>query len=141
MNKKTIEYEVYDYKIEPWNPRMSNQTDWVVGFNELPEDMQGRLRKGMGGGASFGRGWLPTVIKLNEQLAELFPDYAIDQIKEKFGGLRYYIDTYEKEEADDLIIAAELECEKMCEVCGEPGKRVSPRGWFRVRCEEHIDGP
>ena len=43
-------------------------------------------------GASFGcdEGWYPLIAGLHEQLSVLVPDYTLVQVKEKFGGLRYY---------------------------------------------------
>jgi hypothetical protein len=35
--------------------------------------------------------WFPIIKKLDEDLAELVPEYSLDQLKEKFGGLRYYV--------------------------------------------------
>lgn len=37
-----------------------------------------------------GFGWQPMVKALDKQLGEIAPNYHIEQIKEKFGGLRYY---------------------------------------------------
>ncbi len=39
---------------------------------------------------SCGSGWYPLIAELDEQLRALLPNYVIHQVKEKFGGLRYY---------------------------------------------------
>lgn len=36
-------------------------------------------------------GWHHLILKCNDELKELAPDYKIAQIKQKMGGLRYYI--------------------------------------------------
>jgi len=36
------------------------------------------------------RGWYPLLVELDEQLRGLFPKYELHQVKEKYGGLRYY---------------------------------------------------
>jgi len=36
--------------------------------------------------------WYPAISEVHRQLSSLIPGYNIAQIKEKFGGLRYYID-------------------------------------------------
>lgn len=36
-------------------------------------------------------GWYPLIIALDEELAAIEPDYGLCQVKEKFGGLRYYL--------------------------------------------------
>jgi hypothetical protein len=40
---------------------------------------------------NVGAGWQPLIDELDRQLRELDPDYMVLQIKEKFGGLRYYV--------------------------------------------------
>ena len=57
------------------------------------------------------------------------------QIKEKFGGLRFYTsggDDYTR----GIIAMAESMSYRTCEVCGSPGE---PRndGWVKTLCEEH----
>ena len=37
-------------------------------------------------------GWEQLIVDLDARLAAIDPDYAVAQIKEKFGALRYYID-------------------------------------------------
>jgi hypothetical protein len=34
--------------------------------------------------------WYPLLVELDEQLGALLPNYVLHQVKEKFGGLRYY---------------------------------------------------
>ena len=70
---------------------------------------------------------------------------VIQQIKEKFGGLRLYVSF--KEGATQNCIAAvrgaanmaEYICEHLCEVCGNEGK-LRGGGWVRTLCDEHSDG-
>jgi RNA polymerase-binding transcription factor DksA len=54
------------------------------------------------------------------------------QVKEKFGGLRFYIGGAEKE-IHDRITKAEAESYHVCEVCGEPGK-LRQTGWVLTLC-------
>ncbi len=54
------------------------------------EPIINRFAKGWGATLDIGVGWWPIVIALDEQIAKQAPDYQIHQIKEKFGGLRYY---------------------------------------------------
>jgi|GEM_PF-2987537 len=37
-----------------------------------------------------GDGWLPVVARLGDRLAGIDPGYVVHQVKEKFGGLRFY---------------------------------------------------
>jgi len=49
-----------------------------------------RIPNGWGRWISTGPGWYPLLVDLDDKLSELFPNYEVQQVKEKFGGLRYY---------------------------------------------------
>lgn len=69
------------------------------------------------------------------------PPCAI-QVKEKFGGLRFYMTYYPeglREEMEELIAEAERASFQTCEACGEPGVPRSG-GWIKTLCDEHADG-
>lgn len=96
-------------------------------------------------GAFCDEGWVDLIDKLIEDLIALGWNKHIDQIKEKFGGLRFYVgDTsrapngrfisYKK--INLLISKAESESFKICEKCGKSGQ---PRGggWIKTLCEGH----
>lgn len=55
------------------------------------------------------------------------------QVKEKFGGLRFYI-SGGSEEAYTAIDEAAAESYRTCEHCGEPGK-CNERGWLATLCD------
>jgi hypothetical protein len=58
---------------------------------------------------------------------------SVAQIKEKFGGLRAYIDN-EDEYICGIIAMAEAMCDITCEDCGSFGERRSG-GWIRTLCD------
>ena len=65
-------------------------------------------------------------------------DIHIAQIKEKFGGLRFYCHG-----ADDysygMIDFAEKISTRICEECGNPGRLMTTHtGWLYTACDEHI---
>lgn len=60
----------------------------------------------------------------------------IAQIKEKFGGLRYYADGDVDEQMDGMIDFAESLSYTICEECGAPGK-LRGGGWMRTLCDKH----
>jgi hypothetical protein len=60
------------------------------------------------------------------------------QVKEKFGGLRFYTNGA-TDIQDAYITFAEMISVRTCEVCGKPGKRTSD-GWIRTLCKEHMVG-
>ena len=37
-----------------------------------------------------GEGWRPIIVQLDRDIAAIESDYEVHQIKEKFGGLRFY---------------------------------------------------
>jgi hypothetical protein len=57
------------------------------------------------------------------------------QIKEKFGGLRFYYDGGD-EYISGLVSMAESWAGNTCETCGEKGERRSG-GWIRTLCDKH----
>lgn len=60
---------------------------------------------------------------------------TVDQIKEKFGGLRFYY-TGGDDYISGLVSMAESWAANSCEECGKPGTRRSG-GWIRTLCDEH----
>lgn len=92
---------------------------------------------------SCGSGWfniidgLSTVLEalILEQPEEERDKYAAVQVKEKFGGLRFYLG-HQTEDMATAIEAAEALSLKTCEVCGEAGERVQ---YNRVEtlCSKH----
>lgn len=87
-----------------------------------------------------GPGWYDLIADLVDDLVVIAPNLKVAQIKEKFGGLRFYIDSiYGNEEADAVynrIRNAERLSEITCETCGGPGT-LRKTGWHRTLCDEH----
>jgi len=69
----------------------------------------------------------------------------IVQIKEKFGGLRFYyhykeqynLDSFDKGMISGIVRMAEAIASKTCEYCGEPGKLECIGGCYTTCCENH----
>lgn len=85
--------------------------------------------------AHVGEGWHPLVNKLIDDLFQLGWDGRLDQIKEKFGGLRFYISSGSPE-VHERISKAEDDSYRICDVCGEPGK-LRTGGWLATLCDTH----
>jgi hypothetical protein len=81
-------------------------------------------------------GWYPLIQKLIEDLIELGWDKQVTQVKEKFGGLRFYINSGSTE-IYDRISEAERESYSICEDCGEPGELRKDLGWYFTLCDKH----
>ena len=88
-------------------------------------------------GFECGDGWFDLVKELCEKLKALnLKNFRVTQVKEKFGGLRFYIGSVEPEKADQvfrLIDKAEKESYRTCETCGKPGK-PNKEGWITTLC-------
>ena len=95
-------------------------------------------------------GWfnlISTLIdSLNEELKKC-PQItlSIKQIKEKFGGLRFYYGLKNHQKHEEvvenifkIVSKAENDSFGICYVCGEPAtKRMS--GWVSMRCDAHAN--
>ncbi len=64
------------------------------------------------------------------------PQLEALQVKEKFGGLRFYVSSATDEQRA-LIQSAESLSNRTCEECGADGKLDRTGGWFSTRCREH----
>lgn len=68
------------------------------------------------------KGWEALVLDTHSKLVEMDPEYRIDQIKEKFGGLRYYATTKLTDEAREafykIVYTAEGKSFEICDNCG-----------------------
>ena len=84
-------------------------------------------------------GWERLVLALSQELeryAKAYnPDLIVEQVKPKFGGLRYYVSPHDPE-AEKIIMRAEAESFETCEECGKPGK-VGGKSWVRTLCPSH----
>jgi hypothetical protein len=100
------------------------------------------------GGFAIGAGWWPIIESLcaniqshtdwwnkNRETRPVVEQVVVEQIKEKFGGLRFYYSG-----GDDTIAGmvrmAEAWADVACEECGAFGKRRSG-GWIRTLCDHH----
>jgi hypothetical protein len=70
-------------------------------------------------------------------IPEPIPQVTLDQVKEKFGTLRFYYsggDDY----ISGMVTMAEAMSGVTCETCGSPGERKGG-GWVRTMCDHHED--
>lgn len=96
---------------------------------------------------SVGFGWLEIV----ERALDICQEYnrvkpadempvSVVQIKEKFGGLRFYAD-HGSDAVGMAISAAEAMSYKTCEVCGshdeEADVKTGGEGWIATLCKDH----
>lgn len=82
--------------------------------------------------AQVGPGWHGILAVLLADLEKLGWNGEIHQVKEKFGGLRFYIGGG-SDEIYERIGKAEWDSLETCENCGAPGEPEGP-GWIRTLC-------
>ena len=108
------------------------------------------------GGFAVSQGWWPIIESLcaniqahidwshknhewqvnnNKPVTEVVPQVEVHQIKEKFGGLRFYYGGGD-DQISGMVRMAEAWAGTACEECGAVGKRRSG-GWIRTLCDTH----
>jgi hypothetical protein len=92
-------------------------------------------------------GWYQLVVDCDKELAAVDPKYSILQIKEKFGGLRYYMtpsnDTTPEQRDAMWAITGKYEdlSWTICEATGGPGVLMkSIGGWRKTLNPEYAAG-
>lgn len=127
MNRDMEEYDAFEKRMKEKHPKMFSQPY---------------------GGFAVGPGWWPIIESLCANI-QLYTDWwntnrkdrpvveqvVVAQIKEKFGGLRFYYDGGD-DQIRGMVRMAESWAEHHCEECGKPGKSRSG-GWIRTLCDEH----
>lgn len=130
--------------------------------NDMVSELENKYPKMFPNGLGYistGPGWWPIINELchaidshiiwtnkrREQLLEDNPydtkvpkevqQVVVQQIKEKFGGLRFYYDGGDKY-IHGLVSMAETWASKTCEQCGAPGV-IRRGGWIRTLCDNH----
>ena len=114
-------------------------------LHKYPEQIHHRVALGMDCGSYIGEGWYDIISELDDAISKIYPMYIVDQVKEKFGGLRYYIASLPEDFPDqylnaiyNLIHEAECKSLKTCDVCGDHGETVLIDGFLlATRCDKH----
>ena len=88
-------------------------------------------------GFECGDGWFDLLYSLSKDLSEMedLPEgFEVEQVKSKFGTLRFY-PNFGNEKIYERITQAEEESAVTCEDCGKPGK-LTGKGWVTTLCED-----
>lgn len=129
---------------------MYNEEEYNAFENEMMEKFPKMFSQPFGGFA-VGPGWWPILRSLCRNVqghidwrqeqkekygrGEGCPQVVVAQIKEKFGGLRFYYDGG-NDVIDGMVRMAEAWAANSCEECGKPGVLRSG-GWMQTLCDEH----
>lgn len=95
-------------------------------------------------GIECGDGWKSLYQPIIDWIDEYNKDkedgdrIEIHQIKEKFGGLRFYASRY-TDELRKMIDEAEEKSYETCEECGKPCKCINKGHWIYTLCQECYD--
>ena len=92
-----------------------------------------------------GDGWVDILIelctKIKTHLQTLSDEdvklIVVDQVKQKYGTLRFYV-SYEDDVINDLIKNAMQKSAQICEQCGAEGK-LRGDSWIYCACDAHTD--
>jgi len=139
----------------------SSQADHVVGCEYISAEwLKVRARypqifNDSDCGTEVGPGWWPALETSFQEIVRILDEkpgleLSIVQIKEKFGGLRFYTDTHQtigskltdadmsemRRAIDAAVGQAERRAGHTCEICGEPGKSRAT-GWIKTLCDTH----
>jgi hypothetical protein len=95
------------------------------------------------GGFAVGDGWFDIINMMSRNIQSHLrwkpevPPVEVQQVKEKFGTLRFYY-----QGGDDYIRGltsmAEAMSEVTCQECGKPGK-LRQGGWMVTLCDQHYE--
>lgn len=112
-------------------------------YPQIFQDLWGDPRETcMSFGISCGEGWKGIIDKLCADIMTLDPgpDFKAAQVKEKFGGLRFYVSGWPEDEEKSTAISklihdAETESIKTCEHCGCTENVKLAGSWIQALCD------
>ena len=95
-------------------------------------------------GFMSGDGWFKLIKRLSEDIdreirrltEDVCKDFCVVEVKEKFGGLRFYVNYTPTDKIYELINKAEKESYKICEECGKKGKLRNKLSWWQTLCDK-----
>jgi len=117
-------------------------------FVKQLEETYPAMFSGPYGGISVDTGWWPIIASLcaniqshtdwwnkNRETRPVVEQVVVEQIKEKFGGLRFYYSGGD-EKISGMVTMAEAWASNACEECGAPGISRGG-GWIKTLCDTH----
>jgi hypothetical protein len=126
---------------------MSDEDRYEV-FAKQMEEKYPKMFANPYGGFAIGEGWWPIIESLcaniqshtdwwnkNREARPVVEQVVVAQIKEKFGGLRFYYDGGD-DQISGMVRMAESWASHACEECGAPGT-AGGKGWIKTLCSTH----
>lgn len=128
-----------------------NEDQEFIDYETFAKQMEEKFPKMFAnkyGGFAVGKGWYPILEKLcaniqhhidwqnkNHEKHPVVEQVVVEQIKEKFGGLRFYYQGGD-DNVHGMVRMAESWADVACEECGGIGQRRGG-GWVRTLCDLH----
>lgn len=117
-------------------------------FEKRMEEKYPKIFSQSYGGFAIGEGWWPIIECLcaniqshtdwwnkNHESRPVVEQVVVEQIKEKFGGLRFYYEGGD-DQISGMVRMAEAWASHSCEECGAPGTSGG-KGWIKTLCPTH----
>jgi len=106
------------------------------------EELKKKILPGYWQSVDVDEGWYQLVLDCDRELTQIDPGYQIVQIKQKFGGLRYYFESSPllgtRKAMDDVVTKYEAVAAVTCEATGNPGVLMkSEGGWVKTLDPEY----
>ena len=134
-------YEAFEKEMHEKYPKIFSQPyggfaigeGWYQIIRSLCENIQSRINS-----VECYRKQLILRNPHNNPLPEPIEQVVVEQIKEKFGGLRFYYQGGD-EKISGMVDMAESWAVHTCEVCGSAGSNRSIGGWLTTLCDTHYN--
>lgn len=117
------------------------QSQLYEDYPDLYEDRRLSIQEScMPWGIEAGMGWYFIIKNLSAAITQISKDVRATQVKEKFGGLRFYwrsvneLTEDQYESISRAVDAAEEESYLVCEECGSREMVEQSLGWIRTEC-------
>jgi hypothetical protein len=127
---------------------MSDEFEKYDAFAKRMEERFPKMFAEPYGGFAVDAGWWPIIESLcaniqshtdwwnkNRETRPVVEQVTVNQIKEKFGGLRFYYSGGD-DQISGMVRMAESWAGHHCEICGAPGKSREG-GWIKTLCDHH----
>lgn len=127
---------------------MTNEFEKYDAFEARMTEQYPKMFSQPYGGFAIDEGWWPIIeslclniqhyldwINKNHDAHPVVEQVVVAQIKEKFGGLRFYYDGGD-DRVYGMVRMAEAWASHSCETCGAPGTSRSG-GWIKTLCDQH----
>ena len=125
-----------------------SEEDRYEAFAKRMEEKYPKMFSQPYGGFAIGEGWWPIIESLcaniqshtdwwnkNRETRPVVEQVVVEQIKEKFGGLRFYYEGGD-EQISGMVRMAEAWASHACEDCGAIGT-LGGKGWIKTLCPTH----